>query len=591
MPLELHGYRVFISSPSGLSPERETFYRTVLEVNEIEAEARNRSFIPISWDRETAGMGRPQSRLNGRLEECDYLILILADRWGSPTSADSTGFSSGTEEEYNVARRCLIGDQPMSDIVVLFKGVPERQLVDPGPQMQKVLDFKAALEEEKSLLFTTFDDEADLSRILRLHLMRWLRDGDGDEGRPAEPRKDKPPPEGPSKGGHSEVSRQGSESKSDSPLAEAKEAARSGEQAKAEGQFAKAVTADVDDLETRLQYVRFLRHAGRFSHAIEMSREIIALARSRGETEWEIEGLANLGISQRHVGRLVDSRSSLADGIGLAGKDEKYRSTVAYLENNLGLTLRRCGELGQAEAQYTRALRIYEELGDKSGLAFAHINLSYVIREQGDLPQARAHAQRVIDLDPTNHRSIAMAHCNLGLIAEDENELEEAGERFTLALEMNARLKNAAGQAMNYAHLARVKLEQGDEDGARISAGHALDLNEWTGNTEGIAMSLHVIAQIEMRQEKYPLAESRLKDARDIYEVLGQRIGISGTWADLSWLLARTRRIEDARQALAEARDAAEGIEHVRVQNRLKQAEAEVEKVGGKIDGAEADGS
>lgn len=576
MALDLKGYRVFISSPSGLNSERDTFYKTVLEVNEIEAESLKRTFIPVGSDHEPVGMGRPQSRLNERIEECDYLVLILADRWGSPTSNDGTGFSSGTEEEYMVARGCLTGPEPMRDIVILFKGVPERQLVDPGDQMQKVLDFKAALEEEKSLLFATFDDEADLSRILRRHLLRWLRDDDG-SNLPAEPKRQGKPPRSPSDGKARKKPRAASDPPSESALDAAEEAARSGEKAKAEGRYAKAVTEDEEDLGARLSYARFLRHSNRFRHAIEMSKEIIAQARARREPEMEIDGLANLGISQRHDGKLDASRASLEEGIGLATEDEGYLAKLAYLENNLGLTLRKAGELGQAEGHYNRALRFYEELDDRAGAAHAHLNLSYVIRDQGDLDQARTHAQRVIDLDAGNTRPIAMAHCILGLIAEEEEKPDEAESSFATALKLNAQIKNAAGQAMNYAHLARIKFEQGDEDGALSDAGHALDLNEWIGNNEGIAMSLHVIAQIEMRQEgKYPSAESRLKDARDIYVALGQPIGASSTGADLSRLLARTRRIDAAERELSDALSAAQGIEHVQVKERLQQAEKEL---------------
>ena len=49
----------------------------------------------------------------------------------------------------------------MRDIVVLFKGVEERQLADPGDQLQKVLAFKRQLETEQAILFSNFDSEKD----------------------------------------------------------------------------------------------------------------------------------------------------------------------------------------------------------------------------------------------------------------------------------------------------------------------------------------------------------------------------------------------------------------------------------------------
>jgi len=574
--LDLRAYRVFLSSPTGLEPERDAFYRTIQEVNESEAEARKRSFLPVGWDREPAGWGEPQkSHFNPRLRLCDYLIMILADRWGTPTGNSEDGFSSGTEEEYNVARECLLGDNPMRDIIVLFKAVPERQLIDPGPQLSQVLAFKAALEQEKSLYFSTFDSEAELTRILRRILFRWLRDddddslvlGDGDKGEPP------PSPSRSRKIGQPTATPTG-----ETPLEEAQELANSGKGSKAEGRFAEAVSAeDGDDLEARFQYTLFLRRSGRLMHAIELSKELIVLARKRDEDVWAIKAFGNLGVSQRRAGHVEDSRESLIEGIALAGDD--HQDVVGYLENNLGLTLRRAGEIGQAEGHYNRALRIYEEIGDGEGLAYAHVNLSYVIRELGDLGQARKHAEIVLGIEESSKRCLAMAHCNLGLIAEAEEDLRSAEHCFELALELNSEIDNAPGMGMNHAHLARVRLERKDERAALTNAGYALELNEWSGYNEGIAMSLHVIGQIEMRQGKFPIAESRLKDARDIYVALGHRVALAETMADMGILLARTRRLDEAEDALRKARESAENVEHVGLQNRLDRAVHEVEQL------------
>lgn len=572
MALDLRAYRVFLSSPTGLEPERDAFYRTIQEVNESESEARKRSFIPIGWDREPAGWGEPQkSHFNPRLKQCDYLVMVLADRWGTPTGNDETGFSSGTEEEYSVARECLLGNEPMRDIIVLFKAVPERQLVDPGPQLSQVLAFKAALEEERSLYFSTFDSEADLTRILRRILFRWLRDDeedslacDGNRGSPP------PSPSGSLGTGQPSVSLTG-----ETPLEEAQDLASSGKRSRAEERFAEAVSAeDGGDLEARFQYTLFLRRSGRLTHAIELSKELIALAQAREDNVWAIRALGNLGVSQRRAGQVEASRASLAKGITLAG--DNHQDVVGYLENNLGLTLRRAGEIGQAEGHYNRALRIYEEIGDNEGLAYAHVNLSYVIRELGDLKQARKHAEAVLGIDESSKRCLAMAHCNLGLIAEAEEDLEHAERCFELALDSNSEINNAPGMGMNHAHLARVRLEREDERAALTNAGQALELNEWSGYNEGIAMSLHVIGKIEMRQGKFPVAESRLKDARDIYLALGHRVALAETMADISILLARTRRLDEAESALKKAQESAQNVKYVGLENRLEDAADEV---------------
>jgi hypothetical protein len=148
----LTGYRVFFASPGGLAAERRSFRDTLGECNERDALQRGLLFRPIGWEDTLAGVGRPQALINADIARCDYFVLVLWDRWGTPP--DTAGnYTSGTEEEYGLALK-LLGDdaKPLRQIVVLFKGVNEKQLSDPGEQLTKVLEFKKKLEAEKKLL-------------------------------------------------------------------------------------------------------------------------------------------------------------------------------------------------------------------------------------------------------------------------------------------------------------------------------------------------------------------------------------------------------------------------------------------------------
>jgi tetratricopeptide (TPR) repeat protein len=171
-------YRVFIASPGGLGDERQAFKETLNEYNESEAIDRCALFLPVAWELTLPGIGRPQALINQDVEKCDYFVLLLWDRWGSPTDAENTPrYSSGVEEEFQLAWSCFHDhSKPMRQLVAFFKSVDERQLSDPGSQLQKVLDFRNKLETEKTLLFDTFDDVNSLRQKLRRSLAAWLRD-------------------------------------------------------------------------------------------------------------------------------------------------------------------------------------------------------------------------------------------------------------------------------------------------------------------------------------------------------------------------------------------------------------------------------
>src|SRR6185369_12768679 len=99
---------------------------------------------------------------------------------GSTPDANSSEFSSGTEEEFHVAQECLSdANHPMRQIVILFKAVDPQQLSDPGEQLQRVLEFQKKLEEERHFLFHTFDVLNGFRVLLRRHLGNWLRQHEG----------------------------------------------------------------------------------------------------------------------------------------------------------------------------------------------------------------------------------------------------------------------------------------------------------------------------------------------------------------------------------------------------------------------------
>ena len=84
MSQEIVAYDVFLASPSGLEREREVFRRTLREYSETEGAPRSVAFRPVGWEGVPGGVGRPQSLINDTLRNCDYFVLVLWDRWGSP---------------------------------------------------------------------------------------------------------------------------------------------------------------------------------------------------------------------------------------------------------------------------------------------------------------------------------------------------------------------------------------------------------------------------------------------------------------------------------------------------------------------------
>lgn len=174
---KLTSLKIFIASPGGVADERKAFRSEIQEYNESDAIPRGVLFQPVGWEDTLGSVGRPQAIINEDVRACDYFVLLLWDRWGSPPDVSPSRFSSGTEEEYNVALESY-NDQksPMRKLVMMFKAVDPKQLSDAGPQLQKVLEFRKTIESEKNHLFHNFDSIEIFRKLLRRHLAAWLRD-------------------------------------------------------------------------------------------------------------------------------------------------------------------------------------------------------------------------------------------------------------------------------------------------------------------------------------------------------------------------------------------------------------------------------
>ena len=135
--------RVFVASPGGLADERKAFREEIQDYNEAEAIPRGVLFQPIGWEDTLGAVGRPQTIINEDVRASDYFVLLLWNRWGSPPDALPSSFTSVTEEEYDIAMKCYNSEEfPMRRLVMMFKSVDPQQLSDPGPQLQKVLEFR-----------------------------------------------------------------------------------------------------------------------------------------------------------------------------------------------------------------------------------------------------------------------------------------------------------------------------------------------------------------------------------------------------------------------------------------------------------------
>ena len=161
---------VFIASPGDLGEERRKFAEVVAEVNRLKANGMGLHLEPLGWKDIPAGAGRPQDLINREISKCGLFVLLLWKRWGMSTGVTS----SGTEEEFELARALRQKNNGVPEMMLYFRDVPPEFLEDPGAQLKKVLAFRERLDREHEFLYHTFANPEAWEDKFRSDLSGWL---------------------------------------------------------------------------------------------------------------------------------------------------------------------------------------------------------------------------------------------------------------------------------------------------------------------------------------------------------------------------------------------------------------------------------
>ncbi|MBN1884389.1 MAG: tetratricopeptide repeat protein [Candidatus Krumholzibacteriota bacterium] len=517
MVIDIKGYRVFIASPSGLDKERRAFREALQEYSEDDSVPRGVSFLPVGWEDTLASVGRPQEIINEDVMASDCFVLVLWDRWGTPPSKSKSKYSSGTEEELHVAIDSLQDqNMPMRRIVVLFKGVDERQLSDPGEQLQKVLDFKRTIEQNKTFLFQTFDSIDEFKRILRRHLARWVRDDKLERGKVVDNTLDLTVQHE-----KSDINAINDERDLNELLVMAKELASLGQYTDAEAAYSKAVVG-ATSVEAVIKYGRFLRRRGRLEHASAMfsrARELALVTEDKKSEAW---ALANLGVVERNRRRYADAEPVLKEayeiGRNLSPPD---RGLLAYVLGNLAQLNAANGNLEEAENIQLKALEYQRDRDCPADLANSLGSLGVIYRRRGEWKQAEAiHMEGISVAESAGDEGLGPLAYNcgsLGLVLAHVGRIDESIKCHERALDINTRLDRVESQALNRSHLASAYVAAGDLDRALEHNRLGSEVNTKSGNMEGVAYNSSILGQALLKKGEPTKAVSLFEEAVKIY--------------------------------------------------------------------------
>ena len=159
---------IFIASPGDVPDSRNSVRHAIERINRLVAEDNGFLLKPIGWEDIPPGKGqRAQDIINPYVDAASIFVGILHRRFGQPTGVAE----SGTEEEYNRIEQRWKNEEPKPEVLIYFR-IPDKQLVDHGEQLQKVLAFKERIR--KTCLYKEFESNRELEESVQDALHDWI---------------------------------------------------------------------------------------------------------------------------------------------------------------------------------------------------------------------------------------------------------------------------------------------------------------------------------------------------------------------------------------------------------------------------------
>lgn len=455
-------YRIFLATPGDLQKERQLVRDFVAEYNRLTPAAAAISFGIIGWEDLGRGLGNPEEQILVELRQCDYLVLLLGARWGTAPGG-AAGYTSGTEAEfYEAVNRYNDPAAPMRGISVFFRAVNQQAMADPGPQLQRVIEFRKHLEAAQEIFYGDFDDDTSLRRRIERQLAEWTR-----EVAAGAPRC----PPTPVKIARPAAQAPAIQAPAVPPTcADAEKLIAQGRFTEADTLFAN-LTADETDLESMIVYGRFLRDRGKFARATGLFTRVLEIAEIQQDGGHQAVAVENLGKIERRRNRLDEAEALFRRAIELFTQlgGEAGALGVARQYGQLGLVARMRGSCEQALELHEKAEQIFYKQLDIEGIAKQHSRKGKVYQAMGDLARAEEHFRNALDaeLKLGLSRNIAVVAGHLTSNYLLQGKLDQAEEPLRLCLERNQAVGDSWGLATCDRYRGWIELERGNHAAAR----------------------------------------------------------------------------------------------------------------------------
>ena len=207
---------------------------------------------------------------------------------------------------------------------------------------------------------------------------------------------------------------------------------------------------------------------------------------------------------------------------------KKYQAIALSLQ---GITLAMRGNNAKAIDYYLKALKLFEEIGNKKNVASTFNNIGLVYNEQANYVKAIDYYSRGLKIQEEigDTRGVAISLGNIGLIYYTLADYQKALSYDTLSLRLSIEIGYEQNITLCYNNLGALYKSYGDLVKAKEYYEQALKIQESGKDKIGAALTIGNIGGVYSSQGDYAKAIEYYNKSLKLREEMGDKIGVGST--------------------------------------------------------------
>jgi signal transduction histidine kinase len=311
-------------------------------------------------------------------------------------------------------------------------------------------------------------------------------------------------------------------------------------------------------------------------------------------------GIANacytIGTSLSHLGNYEKALKTLNDALKIydqlllittgpenTGDNPKILKKKANVYNEIGLIYLYQGNYPEALKNFTAALKIHEETGNKNGIASLYNNIGLIFREQGNYPEALKNFFTALKIfkETGAKQGIANNYNNIGIIYEAQGNFSEALKNFLASLEIKKEIGDKHGIGSSSGNIGNIYRDQGNIPEALKYYLASLKIAEEIGDKYAIGTCYNNLGNIYASQKNYPEALKYHFASLKIGEEIGDKEGIAFSYLNVGDIYITQKKNGEASQFLNKGLSLAKEIGSLEVVKSSYRFLAELDSIEG----------